>query len=152
MKKIVYAVFLIILTVSLTACSSSSVKNGTTKGVKNATSNKKNSNTKKILENLISDIELERETAEIYVFKNVDLSTEDIEGNFDVILLAGNMNIINRTTGESGRGFHRSTAVIKKNGEVISIKDKEQKIAKKISNSYDVAYHERNGKVNINKL
>lgn len=148
MKKILYSIFLVMLTITLTACSSSSVK----KGVKNAVSNKNSSNTKNILENLISDVELERETAEIYVFKNVDLSTEDIEGNFDVILLAGNMNIINRTTGESGRDFHRSTAVIKKNGEVISIKDKEQKIAKKIYNSYDPVYHERNGDVKINKL
>lgn len=155
MKKISYLIVILSTALILSACSPSAIKSLIGAGVRNATSSDEGSNTgnlRKDIETLVEDVELERKTAEIYAFEDVDLSTEEIEGNFDVIMLAGTMNIVNRKTGESGRDFHRATAVVKKNGEVITIKDKDQKIAKKIYNSYDAVYHEKNGKVLVNEL
>lgn len=162
MKKIAYGLISLILVTTLTACSSSSLKKNISavkeaaseknKDETNETESENTSSLKGDLEDIIDHIQLERDTAEIMVFKDVELSTEEIEGEYDVFLIAGTMNLRSKKTGEKYRDFKRLLAVFNKNDELISIKDEDQVVSKKIYNTYEMAYHERNGKVKINKL
>lgn len=171
MKKILHIIFIAILTVTLTACSSSSVKKNLEKGVKTgikkATSNNdKNSNSnntentnntrsdysiKENIEYLAENIKLERSTAEIMVLKSVKLSTDKVEGTYDVYLVEGNMEL-KKDNGDKYRDSYMGMVVFNEEGKYVEIKDKDEDDIEELYTSNEVVYHERNGKVKINKL